>query len=216
MKEKQMPWPPRQPAREEISKEDLAAYEMAIQRSRRLGYTEPEKNAGYYGRLMLSPRLGNQLSEIGRTVRSLGDRGDTYSHADREFVDQVLSTDFATNIVQSVHLNDAVATGVRIAGIEALRTGHEENLTKEEAQLANFIRRVIAGRMDGATWEAMELRMGERGVLDYTIFILFLQLTMRLMSAVGMPSMTDSEVDAVIAEFKAGTREPEDFHTRIG
>lgn len=210
-----MPWPPRQPPREEINSDERDAYEVAIQRSRRMGKTEPEKDAGYYGRLMLTPKLGNQLSEVGRTVRSLGDRGDTYSHAEREFVDQVLSVDLKTNIVQSVHLNDAVATGVRIEAIEALRNGREERLTPEEAQLADFIRKVVGGRMDEPTWTAMEARMGERGTLEYAIFILFLQLTMRLMSAVGMPEMQEADIERMLAGFKDGSLTPSDFRVRI-
>jgi len=164
---------------------------------------------------MLSPQLGNALSEMGRIVRGLGTRTDSYSHADREFVDQVLSADFKTNIVQSIHLNDAVAAGVRIEAIEALLSGDEEKLTEEEAQLAGFIRRVINGQVDSESWLAMEEKMGERAVVDFTVFILFLQLTMRLMSAVGMPDMPDSEVEAIIEKLKQGQQSDEEFQSRI-
>lgn len=209
-----MPWPPRQPSREEISEANLAAYDLVIERARRMGNLQAETNAGYYGRLMLSPDLGSRLSEFGRTVRSLGDHAGTYSHKDREFVDQVLSVDFKDNIVQSIHLNDAVATGVRIEAIEALRAGREELLTEEEAQLADFIRKVVGGKMDEATWLKMEGRMGETAVLEYAIFILFLQLTMRLMSCVGIAAVSDEHIEAQIAAFKAGDK-PDDFRKRI-
>jgi hypothetical protein len=210
-----MPWPPRQPRREEIEEAELAAYETVIERARRMGAPDPESDAGYYGRLMLSPLMGNQLSEMGRIVRARGERGDTYSHADREFVDQVLSVDFGTNVVQMLHVPDALATGVRIEAIEALRAGRDEDLSAEESQLADFIRRVVGGRMNREAWEAMEARIGERGALEYTIFILFLQLTMRMFQAVGMPDPPDSDIDALLTEFNDGAREAADFKTRI-
>lgn len=210
-----MPWPPRQPTRDTVSPDDLQAYDTVVDRARRRGASNAETDAGYYGRLMLSPDLGNRLSEVGAAVRKLGDRTDTYSHADREFVDQVLSADFKTNIVQSMHINDAVSTGVRIEAIEALRAGREDLLTDDERQLADFIRRVAGGQVDAPSWDKMEARMGARGVLDYTIFILFLQLTMRLMSAVGMPSPSDDEIDTLITELKAGQRDVDDYRKRI-
>lgn len=210
-----MPWPPSQPPREQVPPEEQAAYDMVVERARRRGAPDPDRDAGYYGRLMLSADLGNRLSEFGAAVRRLGDRKDTFSHADREFVDQVLSADFKTNIVQSMHINDAVATGVRIEAIEALRAGREDLLTDDERMLADFIRRVVGGRVDTESWNRMEARMGPRGVLDYTIFILFLQLTMRLMSAVGSPEPSDAEIDALIRDLKSGEREVDDYRKRI-
>lgn len=210
-----MPWPPRQPPRDEVAPESLSAFDTVIERARRM-LPDPERDAGYYGRLMLTPDLGNQLSQVGRTVRAIGDNGNSFSHAQREFVDQILSADFGTNIVQGIHLNDAISTGVRIEAIEAIRKGHEEDLTDDEKQLADFIRRVVGGLVDKESWEAMETKLGERGVVEYAIFILFLQLTIRLMQAVGCESISDEDLDTMIAEFKAGNREADAFRKRIG
>lgn len=209
-----MPWPPRQPGRDEIPEHDLPYYDLVIERAKRM-FGKPEKEAGYYGRLLLAPELGSRLSEVGRVVRAVGDNGESFTHAQREFVDQILSADFGTNIVQHIHLNDAVATGVPIESIWAIRHGREEMLSDDERQLADFIRRVVSGRVDKPSWEAMEAKLGERGVVEYTIFILFLQLTMRLMSAVGMPVMSDEAVDEWIDSVRAGTLEAEDFRPRI-
>lgn len=206
-----MPWPPRQPNRDEVAEANLPAFDMTVGRALSKG----AKDAGYYGRLMGSPQMGNLLSEIGRQVRTIGDSGKSFTHAQREFVDQVLSVELKTNNIQGMHLNDALSTGVRLGAIEALRAGREEDLDDTERQLADFIRRVIGGRVDAASYEAIEAVMGEGGTLDYTIFILFLQLTMRLMSAVGMPDMPDAQVETMIADFKNGTREVEDYRTRI-
>jgi hypothetical protein len=209
-----MTWPLQQPPRNSISSQDTAAleaYDWVVERAKLMGHI---KDAHYYGRLLSSPVLSQMLSKLGQTVRSLGDRSDSYTHADREFVDQVLAVDLKTNVVQKRHIPDALATGVRIEAIEALREGREADLNADETQLTDFIRRVINGKMDADKWEAMEARLGKRGVVDYTIFILFLQLTLRLHQAVGMPEFPESELEKMIAEFKSGTREIPDF--RIG
>lgn len=209
-----MPWPPRQPARDEIDEHEVACYDQVIARVAKTR-SNAAKDAGYYGRLLLSPTLASLLSETGRTVRALGDSGKSFSHADREFVDQVLSVELGTNIIQGTHLNDALSTGVRLEAIEALRAREEEGLTDREAVLAEFIRHVIHGQVDQDSWERAEAMLGERAVVDYVIFILFLQLTMRLMSAVAMPSPTDDQVAAMIAEIRSGRRPVDDFRTRI-
>jgi hypothetical protein len=211
-----MSWPLTFPPRDSFDpadREALQAYDSVVQRAQRMGHTI-ETGYSYYGRLLWSPVLGNLLSELGRTVRRLGDRGDSYTHADREFVDQVLAVDLQTNVVQKRHVPDALSTGVRLEAIEALRERRETDLSTSERELADFIRSVISGKMDAKSWDRIESRMGKRGAVDYTIFILYLQLTMRLHQAVGMPEFPEAELTRMLAEFKAGTRPIPDF--RIG
>ncbi|MDB5424007.1 MAG: hypothetical protein JWQ29_1423 [Phenylobacterium sp.] len=211
-----MPWPPRQPPRSEVKPEDLDAWDTVVERARTHGkMPDADKNAGYYGRMLLAPRLSNHMSEMGRIFRSLGDRGDSYTHADREFVDQVLAADFKTNVVAKMHINDAVSTGVRIEAIEALHYGREDELTDDEKQLADFIRKIIGGQMDGPTWEKMEQRMGERGTLEYAMFVLFLQATMRAISFVGNPNPPDAEIEQLIEDIKSGKHVVDDYRQRI-
>lgn len=206
-----MPWPPHQPERDTVAEDELQAYDSTVARALSKG----AKDAGYYGRLMGSPQLGFLLSEMGRHVRAAGNSGTSFTHAQREFVDQVLSADFKTNIVQASHINDALSTGVRMEAIEALRHGREDEMNPEERQLTDFIRRVANGQVDRASYEAIEAEIGERGALEYTIFILFLQLTMRLMSAVGMPNPSDETIDRIIADLKSGALPITDYRDRI-
>lgn len=211
-----MPWPPRQPPREEIDPGELDAYETVVERRRRFAPdVDPERDGGYYGRLLLSPPLAAGLSELGRFVRERGEHGDTYTHAERELVDQVLSVDLGTNVVQRLHVPDAITAGVRPEAIAALRAGREEDLTDDERRLVRFIRAVVAGTVDEELWTDMEARMGERGVLEYAVFVLYLQLTMRLQQAVGMPEAPDAEIDALLADLAAGARPLPDFRARL-
>lgn len=208
-------WPPRQPPRDEIAAEDIAAYDEVVSRARRM-FSEPEVDAGYYGRMLLSPQMCECLSNLGRLVRAAGDRDDTYTHAQREVVDQVFSADWGTNVVQALHIPDAVAAGMRIEVVEALRYGKEDLLNDEERLLVTYIRQVVNGAIEPETWNAVEQLMGERGVMEYTIFILFLQLTIRMHQAVGMPDPPDEDIDRLIADLKSGARQAPEFTNRAG
>src|ERR1700761_5051069 len=104
---------------------ELENYDSVIERMVRMRSTIPEvapqfdaeigaPDIGeYWGALLHSPPLAALTIGMGRFVRTAADRGDTYSHADREFVDQVLAADWKTNVVQGHHVPDAVSTGVR-------------------------------------------------------------------------------------------------------
>lgn len=227
--------PPRQPRRDEIDPSEQAAFDAVIARAsdpdrggfiaaQQVGVADgPDRSArpvaedaGYYGRLLLAPGLANHLSEMGRLVRRAGDRSDSYTHREREFVDQVLSADLETNVIQPHHIPDAVAAGVRIEAIEALHHGREEELDEEERELARFIRTVVGGRMTDAYWDAMEARKGERWMVEYSIFIVFLQMTMRLQQLIGMPDPSDAEIEQLISDLRNGTRPVPEFVNRAG
>jgi len=213
--------PPVQPKRTEIAPEDLEAYDAVITRMRRVfgageAPAEEEFDAGeYFGALLNSPPMCAIASQMGTFVRTAAERGNTYSHADREFVDQVLSADLGTNVVQHVHIPDALATGIRLEAIEALRYGREEELTADEKLLTAYIRQTVSGTVTDETWDAMVERLGARGVVEYTGFILWLQWILRMMQALGISSPTDEEIDRMITEFRDGTRELPDFRKRI-
>jgi hypothetical protein len=213
---------PQQPARDEIDPEELDAYDAVTERFARSRRDRPEEvdsatDAGpYFGALLNSPPLARILTQFGSYVRQAGERPGTYSHADREFVDQVFGADWHTGVVQRTHIPDGVAAGVRIEAIEALRSGNEEALTEDEKFLASYIRAVANGDMTDDLYERMVTRLGNRGAAEYTIFIAFLQLTMRLHMAFGTPEMADAEVEAMLAEFKTGERELPDISVRLG
>ena len=59
-----------------------------------------------------------------------------------------------------LHVPDAVAAGVRLEAIEAIRYGHEEDLTEDEQLLARYIRQLVSGTVDDETFAAMSARMG--------------------------------------------------------
>jgi hypothetical protein len=203
--------------------EDLEGYDAVIKRRMAIGMgdaADPDLGAPdmgeYFGALLNSPRMCAIAARMGNFVRTAGERPDSYKHWERELVDQVLSADWKTNVVQGLHIPDGVAAGVRLEAIEAIRYGHEEDLNDDERLLVGYIRQVISGTVDDATFAAMHERMGDRGVVDYTAFILWLQWIIRMMQMLDVQNPSDAEIDAIITGLREGTVEVPDFRERLG
>lgn len=65
----------------------------------------------YMGAMLNSPQFMALLSDIGAVARSKGDTDGSYSHADREWVDMVISEELHHWGIYYLHLLDAVASG---------------------------------------------------------------------------------------------------------
>jgi hypothetical protein len=196
---------------------DLEGYDAVVKRRTSMSMANGGDDVGdYFGALLTSPRMCAIAARMGTFVRTAGERPDTYSHTDREFVDQVLSADWKTNVVMDLHVRDGLAAGVRMEAIEALRYGHEEDLTDDERLLARYIRAVVSGTVDDALWDAMIERMGARGVVEYSGFILWLGWIMRMMQLLKTSDPPDADIDALIAGLKDGSIEGADFRARLG
>lgn len=209
-----MPWPPRQPRRDEIPLEDLPAYAEVLLRAKPRQDVDPETNGGIYGSFLLAPRMAAGFSSVGSAMRTNSNRDDGYTHAEREWVDQVLSARMKTNVLQGMHLPDAIAVGIRPEAIAALRAGRDEELTDEERQLTEFIDCVLEGRMTAEVWNPLEERMGERGVLEYAMAVVYIWSGSRLYQVAGKPDPSDGELDAMLGEYLQGATAPDDWQRR--
>ncbi|MCR5879549.1 hypothetical protein [Phenylobacterium sp. J367] len=184
---------------------------------RRTGDPVPETYdlGAYFGALLASPPLGAMASEIGAFFRNAGNRPHTYTHAQRELVDQVFAADWKTNVVAHLHIQDAISAGVPMRTIKALRYGREEDLSADETLLVRYIRQVVSGTVDDATYAAVEALVGsERGIVEYTGFILWLQWIMRMMQALDTGTHSDEAIDKLIADIESGAHRCPDY--RIG
>jgi hypothetical protein len=202
-----VPRPPEPPERSQIPLDELEDYDAVVGRfaSRIVdGRIDP---GPYFGVLLNTPPFAAPIVSLSRRVRHRGESEGSYSHADRELVDHVLMSDWNANQFRAIHVADALEAGVRLEAIEALMDGREEELTDDERLLASFIRQVVAGAVDDGTYERMEQRLGKRGTIEYTIFILYLQLTIRLAQALGLPEPSEDEIRRLVAEFRDGKRE---------
>lgn len=205
-----MPRPPAQPARESVSPHDLADFDRVVDR-----FKGEENITPYFGALLNSPPFCAALAALGTLVRKAGDQPNSYSHTDREFADQVLAVALKTNVVMKRHIPDALAVGIRPEAIEALRAGRDDDLTDGEGLLARYICQVASGTVSDECYAAMEKRLGVRGVVEYTIFIAFLVLIMRLYQAFGLPDPSDAEIAILLREYQDGTRDLPDYRLRI-
>lgn len=198
--------PPSQPRRDTISESEHPAYDSIVQRFRawfNAGDAPPEEHfevGTYFGALLNSPPMCTLASQMGGFFRNVGNGPNSYSHADREFVDQVLADEFKSNVVQNVHVIDAVKSGVRIEAIEALREGRVSDLNEDEQLLDRYIRQAVNGNVDDETYRRMQSRMGTRGLVEYTGFILWLQWIMRMMEALNTGTLSDDEVDDLVRQ----------------
>jgi len=173
-------------------------------------YLDPEKRAVPYGQLLHSPEIAFHIASLGAHIRLRADHRDTYSHADREWVNQVFYVDLGISYCQRTHVADALAVGVRLEAIEALHEGREWDLSPDERLLTEFIRRVERRTMNLETWAAMETRLGESGAVDYAMEICIYWLIATLTRAFNFyPEYSRQQVDKYVQSFKDGAPVPD-------
>jgi hypothetical protein len=169
---------PNVPDRDDVRPEERDAYDRVFARQDAYNYAEFVKSMPhpveawaegriqpYFGALLNSPLIADHISELGVVYRTRGEHGDSYSHADREWIDMVLCQEMGSNEVQYVHVFDAVAVGVRPEAIRALRQNRDEDLTADERQLAEYVRAVFRGTVTTEQYQGMERRIGVRGAV---------------------------------------------------
>ena len=224
-----MSYTPPQPDRESVDPEERPAYDRVIRRQTAYRYDEFEKILPaaaaeglpgdriqpYFGALLNSPLIADHISELGVVHRTRGERSDSYTHADREWADMVLSQEMGCNMVYVVHMPDAVAVGVRPEAIKALREGRYEDMTPEERQLAEYVRAVLDGQVTEEMFKGVQERLGVRGVVEYTAIVTHLIMTLRMIQAFGVPEPSDSDVDDMLARLLEGSVELPDPTARV-
>jgi alkylhydroperoxidase family enzyme len=210
-----MPRPLKPPPRENVPEGDRADYDLVVSRQRRLWEDAPRNSDAYFGALLNSPTIAAALATLGRVMREGQVRG-TYSDADRELVDMVLSVDFEYRAILALHIPDAIAVGVRLEAIEALWHRREGDLTDDERFLVAYIRGVATGAVEDRQFDALTERMGERGAVEYSAFIAFLIMTFRLWQALGVPDPSAAEIDGMLDSYRSGAAPAINPQARIG
>jgi hypothetical protein len=191
------------PDRDQIEEPELDAYDGVLERQRKLWAGAPTDSNAYFGALLNSPPLAAAVVQLGAVFRTGSLRG-TYSDADRELVDVVLGVDLGYNTILKLHLPDMVAVGVRLEAIEAIRRGDLDALTPEERQIVDYTRMASNGEVTDAAYAEMEARFGERGALEFTLFVPFLIMTFRAWQAIGVPDVSEGEIEAMLDTYRRG------------
>jgi hypothetical protein len=203
-----------QPTIDSFSEEERGAYVRVYERFND-DPTYASALPGFFGTMLHSPRFAELLSAVGQRGRFVGDSSGSFSHADRELIDQVLCYDYDFYAFQDTHTPDAVSVGVRIEAIEAIRDGREADLTEDERLLVDFVRGVAGGTLTDKTFEAMEQRLGRRGVVEYTMFTAFVQLVIRLYQAFDIPGPGPAEVRSLVDGIKDGSVSLPDYRVNM-
>jgi hypothetical protein len=203
------------PEREALPESERETFDGVLRRQERLWQGAHTSSNEYFGALLNSPPLAAALVELGRKAREGQLRG-AYSDAERELVDMVYSVEFGYNAILYLHVPDAIACGVRVEAIDALRSGDESRLDPSEAQIAEYARAVVSGAVTDALFERLAGRLGRRGALEFTVFCAFLMMTFRLWMALGVSDPSDDAVDALLQGYRDGTAAAVDPAARIG
>lgn len=230
-----MPAPhnPSQPPRSSFTGEELEAYDRVVRQQKSYNYPEfmksippqhlhamlPVTGASetaegvdeadrvqpYMGAMLNSPLIMGLISDLGAVFRSRGERDDSFSHADREWVDLVLSEELKCWGVYYSHMYDAVAVGVRVGAIRALRSGCDEDLEPAEFLKARFIRQVARGTVTSESYQRIVELFGVRGAVEYTAAVGWLVMTIRLLQAFGSHAeRTEQMVNELVGMMERG------------
>lgn len=141
--------------------------------------------ADFANSMLRTPELYFHYNMQSLLVRKVGDHADSYSHYDREWVQQVVMWELDYYASQIIHLGDALHQGVRPDAILALAQHNDQALTADELLLATFARQVIAGKVANKTWNEIEDRIGPRGAVELSFFITYAMQSFRLIQAVA-------------------------------
>jgi hypothetical protein len=202
------------PKRDLIAWDDRGDYEHVLARINELGKGndivdgEPAGVPAFKA-LAASPRDGACLSRYELALRSREGKPNTFRAYEHELTAAVYDLDSGYYGLLALRTPFAIAAGVRVEALEALRDHKDDKLTPDELEHVKFIRAVRDGKMTDTTWNSMKKRMGsERGVVEYTYLVLVRNALHQFSWAVGAPEMSRGDFDKMLADYKSGARKP--------
>jgi hypothetical protein len=201
---------PAKPSREDFSPEEQADWDAFYERYLRVAVEKKDHKyrhriaGGFFG-LMCSPGLADALTYMGAKVMQHQGRADSFTPYDHELIDQVLSYDSGHWGLIANHAPWAVASGISIETIEALRDGREDELSESDRQVIAYIRGVRDGTVTDEMWEGMVERYGsERGAVELAFLVLVLHCHVRLIQLFDEPQITPEEFEDELELLRRG------------
>lgn len=158
-----------------------------------------------------APALCSAFLDAAWTTSRRAGKPGWYAPADHEMVDLVLGFDSGYWVFHAGHTANAIASGVRIEAMRALRNGEEESLTADELLVVTFIRAVRDGEMSDELWDRMLARIGTlQGTIALAYQVSILSSIQQMMSVFGVPAMRPEEWDRLIEAYESGEIDPTD------
>ena len=156
-----------------------------------------------YSAMTVSARNGAHLSRYEIILSELQGRPGTFTAYEQEMTNAALCLDSGYYAFLGGHTASAVAAGVRVEALVALRDHRDDGLNKDELEHVTFIRAVRDGSMSDALWERMKKRIGtERGVVEYTWVVVVRNALHQFSWAVGAPELPRDEFDKMLIAAK--------------
>lgn len=198
------------PAREDVAEEERTAWDdfkARFEKVRMDKYKLEYRHriaGGFFG-LWCSPRLAAQMTAAGKPVMLQQGKPGSFTAADHEFIDLVLSFDAGHWGLLANHVPFAVASGIPTSTIRALRDGRESELSAEDQRVVAFIRGVRDGTVDDALWTAMVERLGsERGVVELAYFTMHLLMHVRMIQLFDEVQIRPDELEDLLGKLERG------------
>lgn len=201
---------PRIPPREEVAEEELPAWDQFKARFEKVRMDKYQLEyrhriaGGFFG-LWCSPGLAAQLTEGGKPAMLNQGKPGSFTAADHEFIDLVLCFDSGHWGLLANHVPYAVASGIPVSTVRALRDRRESELSSDDQLVIAFIRGVRDGTVDDALWNDMVRRMGsERGAVELAYFTLHLLMHVRLNQLFDEVQIRPDELEDLLDKLERG------------
>jgi hypothetical protein len=164
------------------------------------------------GPLLHAPRVARGILELGGALRNLGETGADGGSLGDDFAELVAFVVFAQLHREATaagrafaylrpmvnHVPRAIGAGTRREAIRALLDGDDGALLPDEREVAEFVRAVLAGRVDDDCWARIQARLGPRRTIETASYALLDFFVCRLESAFGLRDATRAELDRLV------------------
>jgi hypothetical protein len=204
---------PKLPDRSTISSEELPAYDQIFNRLP----TRATGAGSYFHVFCVAPRTGAAISGLGGLGDTLTDYESLPGHfraIDHQIIDMTLPLDSGYYSLVAGHTPQALAAGIKMQTIEALRDHRDDLIHPDDQQGVEFVRTVRDGKMTDDIWERMKTKLiTERAVVEFVHFVLLLEYHHKFSWAVGAPEMALADFNMMLEEFKTGARKIPELRT---
>jgi hypothetical protein len=201
---------PRIPAEDEVAPDeraDWAAFQQRLEKIRRDHHAVQYRHriaGGFFG-LMASPPLANVLSFAGRKITEQQGKPGSFTARQHELIDMVISFDSGHWGLLANHLPFAVASGIDMDTIRAIRDGREDELPADDRDAIAFIRATVDGTMTDELWAAMVRQIGsDRGAVELVFQTLLLLFHLRLNQVFDEVQILPDELTDLMRQLEAG------------
>jgi hypothetical protein len=198
---------PKLPERGAMSPDELPAYDHMG------ALIAADGGVNLFPALALAPRTGAAVVGKGGLLDTLLDYEGLPGHVraiDHQSIDMTIALDagYYSAPLVNTHTPQALAAGIKMQTLEALRDHRDELIHADDRQRIEFVRAVRDGRVTDEMWEALKTEIGERGVVEFVHFVLFVEYYYKFGWAIGAKEVSYADFDKMLSDFKSGARKP--------